>query len=116
MTATATWVRAARARLAARKAQGAPFLPVWTANSAADRAIVRQVYEPQGNRDFNRAVNMILRVQAQGFIVPASAAGNEFETAWRDAVNRVLNRQQTPAQALRQADRVAQAALDRANR
>jgi multiple sugar transport system substrate-binding protein len=116
MTATTTWVRAARARLAARKAQGAPFLPVWTANSAADRAIVRQVYEPQGNRDFNRAVNMILRVQAQGFIVPASAAGNEFETAWRDAVNRVLNGQQSPAAALRQADRVAQTALDRANR
>jgi multiple sugar transport system substrate-binding protein len=116
MTATATWVRAARARLAARKAQGAPFLPVWTANSAADRQIVRTVYEPQGNRDFNRAVNMILRVQGSGFIVPASAAGNEFQTAWMDAVNRVLNRQQSPAAALRQADRVAQAALDRANR
>jgi multiple sugar transport system substrate-binding protein len=116
MTATATWVRAANARKAARKAQGAPFLPVWTANSAADRQIVRSVYEPQGNRDFNRAVNMILRVQASGFIVPASAAGNEFQTAWMDAVNRVLNRQQSPAAALRQADRVAQAALDRANR
>ena len=115
MTAAATWVRAARARLAARKAQGAPFLPVWTANSAADRQIVRNVYEPQGNRDFNRAVNMILRVQAAGFIVPASAAGNEFQTAWMDAVNRVLNGQ-SPAAALRQADRVAQAALDRANR
>jgi multiple sugar transport system substrate-binding protein len=116
MTAAATWVRAARARLAARKAQGAPFLPVWTANSAADRQIVRNVYEPQGNRDFNRAVNMILRVQTSGFIVPASAAGNEFQTAWMDAVNRVLNGQQSPAAALRQADRVAQAALDRANR
>ena len=116
MTAAATWVRAARARLAARKAQGAPFLPVWTANSAADRQIVRNVYEPQGNRDFNRAVSMILRVQASGFIVPASAAGNEFQTAWMDAVNRVLNGQQSPAAALRQADRVAQAALDRANR
>jgi multiple sugar transport system substrate-binding protein len=116
MTATATWVRAANARKAARKAQGAPFLPVWTANKSADRQIVRQVYEPQGNRDFNRAVNMLLRVQGSGFIVPASAAGNEFQTAWMDAVNRVLNRQQSPAAALRQADRVAQAALDRANR
>jgi multiple sugar transport system substrate-binding protein len=116
MTATNTWLRAAEARKAARKAQGAPFLPVWTANKNADRQIVRRIYEPQGNRDFNRAVAMLLRVQAHGFIVPASAAGNEFETAWRDAVNRVLNRQQSPAAALRQADRVAQAALDRANR
>lgn len=116
MTATNSWVRAAEARKAARKAQGAPFLPVWTANKNADRQIVQQIYEPQGNRDFNRAVNMILRVQASGFIVPASAAGNEFQTIWMEAVNRVLNGQSSPAAALRQADRAAQAALDRANR
>ena len=116
MTSTNAWVRAAEARKAARKAQGAPFLPVWTAQRDADRRIVRQIYEPQGNRDFNRAVNMLLRVQGSGFIVPASAAGQEFQTIWMDAVNRVLNRQQSPAQALRQADRAAQAALDRANR
>jgi len=116
MTATNTWVRAAEARKAARKAQGAPFLPVWTANKNADRAIVQRVYEPQGNRDFNRAVAMLLRVQGSGFIIPASAAGQEFESIWRGAVERVMNRQQTPAQALRQADRAAQAALNRANR
>ena len=116
MTSTNAWVQAARARLAARKAQNAPFLPVWTANRNADRQIVRNVYEPQGNRDFNRAVTMLLRVQGSGFIVPASAAGQEFQTIWMEAVNRVLNRQQSPAAALRQADRAAQAALDRANR
>jgi multiple sugar transport system substrate-binding protein len=116
MTAPATWVRAAQARLAARKAQGAPFLPVWTANKEADRRIVRQVYEPQGNRDFNRAVAMLLRVQGSGFIVPSSAAGQEVQTIWTEAVNRVLAGQQSPAAALRQADRAAQNALDRANR
>ena len=116
MTATTTWTRAAEARKAARKAQGAPFLPVWTANKNADRAIVQRIYEPQGNRDFNRAVAMLLRVQGSGFIVPASAAGQEFQTIWMEAVNRVLNGQQSPAAALRQADRAAQTALDRANR
>jgi multiple sugar transport system substrate-binding protein len=116
MTATTTWTRAAEARKAARKAQGAPFLPVWTAQREADRRIVRNIYEPQGNRDFNRAVSMLLSVQGSGFIVPASAAGQEFQTIWMEAVQRVLNRQQSPAQALRQADRAAQAALDRANR
>jgi multiple sugar transport system substrate-binding protein len=116
MTRPATWVAAARQRLAARKAQGAPFLPVWTANREADRQIVRNVYEPQGNRDFNRAVNMLLRVQGSGFIVPANAAGQEFRTIWMEAVTRVLNGQQSAAAALRQADRLAQAALDRANR
>jgi multiple sugar transport system substrate-binding protein len=116
MTATTTWTRAAEARKAARKAQGAPFLPVWTAQREADRRIVRNIYEPQGNRDFNRAVNMLLQVQGSGFIVPSSAAGQEFQTIWMEAVQRVLNRQQSAAQALRQADRAAQAALDRANR
>jgi multiple sugar transport system substrate-binding protein len=116
MTATNSWVRAAEARKVARKAQGAPFLPVWTANKAADRQIVQRIYEPQGNRDFNRAVAMLLRVQGSGFIVPASAAGQEFQTIWMEAVNRVLNGQQSPAAALRQADRAAQTALDRANR
>lgn len=116
MTSAPVWVRAARARLAARKAQNAPFLPVWTANREADRQIVRNVYEPQGNRDFNRAVNMLLRVQGSGFIVPSSAAGQEFQTIWMEAVQRVLNGQQSAAASLRQADRAAQAALDRANR
>ena len=116
MTATNSWVRAAEARKVARKAQGAPFLPVWTANKNADSQIVRRIYEPQGNRDFNRAVAMLLRVQGSGFIVPASAAGQEFQTIWMEAVNRVLNGQQSPAASLRQADRAAQTALDRANR
>ena len=116
MTRVESWLQAARVRKAARKAQGAPFLPVWTANKVADRRIVGTVYEPLGNRDFNRAVRLILKVQDASFIIPPSAASAEFDQAWNDAVDRVLSRQQSAAASLRRADREAQRALDRARR
>jgi multiple sugar transport system substrate-binding protein len=50
----------------------------------------------------------------QTFTLPANPAGAEFETAWQDAVNRVLNGQQEPAEALAQAQEEAQSALDEA--
>jgi len=42
------------------------------------------------------------------------AAVGSTSVAWVDAVNRVLNGQQTPRQALDQAQREAQAAIDKA--
>ena len=36
------------------------------------------------------------------FSMPANPAGNEFEQAWQDGVNRVLNGQQPPAEAMAQ--------------
>ena len=54
-------------------------------------------------------------IKAEGGIAiaqePASA---QFRQAWLDAVNRVLNGQQSPRQALNQAQREAQTAIDRA--
>jgi len=46
--------------------------------------------------------------------MPANPADAEFKTAWQDAVNRVLNGQQQPQAALDQAQKEAQAALDKA--
>jgi multiple sugar transport system substrate-binding protein len=48
------------------------------------------------------------------FSFPANPADAEFETAWQDAVNRVLNGQQEPQEALDQGQEEAQAALDEA--
>ena len=48
------------------------------------------------------------------FSLPANPADAEFKTAWQDAVNRVLNGQQEPQQALDQAQEEAQKALDEA--
>ena len=48
------------------------------------------------------------------FALPANPADAEFKSAWQDAVNRVLNGQQQPQAAMDQAQKEAQAALDKA--
>jgi multiple sugar transport system substrate-binding protein len=59
-------------------------------------------------------VDVILSLQESGFGIPTSPAGAEFRQAWQDAVNRVLNGEQTAQEALDQAQAEAQAALDAA--
>jgi multiple sugar transport system substrate-binding protein len=114
MTRTSTWVDAAKARLEARKAAGAPFTGVFTGNVNADREIFTKVYQPSGNKRFDDGVQTILQAQDVAFSIPASPAGAEFDKAWYDAANRVLSAGADPAAALDQAQREAQAAFDRA--
>jgi multiple sugar transport system substrate-binding protein len=45
------------------------------------------------------------------FGIPASPASAEFKQAWNDAINRVLAGQQTPKQALDQAQKESVAAI-----
>jgi multiple sugar transport system substrate-binding protein len=115
MTDSQTWIDAAKARSTARQAAGKPFAGVFTGNKKADEVIFRDVVKPSGNPAFDAAVQTILRTQESGFAPPALAAGEEFQAAWQDAVNRVLDGKQQPAAALAQAQRQAQAALDKAN-
>jgi multiple sugar transport system substrate-binding protein len=114
MTDAQSWIAAAKARAAARKADGKPFAGVFTGNTKADEVIFRDVWKPSGNAGFDAAVQTILRTQQSGVAEPALAAGEEFKAAWQDAVNRVLEGKQQPAQALAQAQQQAQAALDKA--
>jgi multiple sugar transport system substrate-binding protein len=46
--------------------------------------------------------------------MPANPAGDEFEQAWQDEVNKVLTGDKEPADALADAQEAAQAALDEA--
>ncbi|WP_433392322.1 extracellular solute-binding protein [Micromonospora sp. KLBMP9576] len=116
VTATDTWVAAAKARADARRAAGQPFTGVYTANVAADQRIFDELYQPTGNKRFDDAVATIRSVQDAGFAMPASPAGAEFDKAWTDAVNRVLSGQTQPAQALARAQQEATAALDKASK
>jgi len=115
MTDSQTWIEAAKVRATARQAAGKPFAGVFTGNKKADEVIFRDVVKPSGNPAFDAAVQDILRTQESGFAPPALAAGEEFQAAWQGAVNRVLDGKQQPAAALAQAQRQAQAALDKAN-
>jgi multiple sugar transport system substrate-binding protein len=113
MTATETWLEAARTRAQADRAKGQPFTGLYTANREADRQIAETIYEPVSEQ-FDEAVQLLVDVQEQAFALPASPAGAEFNQAMTDAINRVLVGQQTAAEALKQAQRETQAAIDEA--
>ncbi|WP_329459172.1 extracellular solute-binding protein [Streptomyces sp. NBC_01497] len=115
MTATKTWVHAARAKAAQVRKAGGPYTGDVTGNAVADRIIERDVWKPTGNAAYDKATRMLYSVSNKGFIVTSNAAGTEFKDAWQNAINRVLSGEQTPQQALDQAQHEAQSALDLAN-
>ncbi|RMI38336.1 extracellular solute-binding protein [Streptomyces triticirhizae] len=115
MTSAESWVEAARAKAEEVRATGAPYTGDYTGNREADRIIENEIWEPTGNDAFDEATRQLYAVQDDSFSVPANAAGTEFRKAWQSAVNRVLSGDQEPEEALRQAQDLAQTALDIAN-
>ncbi|NUW44187.1 ABC transporter substrate-binding protein [Nonomuraea rhodomycinica] len=112
MTLVESWKAAAEARVAKRKQDGKPFTGILTANDRADEEIRKMV--TSGGRPWDSGVQAMYEANDHTFSLPANPADNEFKTAWQDAVNRVLNGQEKPQQALDRAQRDAQAALDKA--
>ncbi|WP_035279871.1 extracellular solute-binding protein [Actinokineospora spheciospongiae] len=113
MTATDTWVTAAKARRDALAAKGRPYGGTFTANRVADEEIFTTVYAAQGNRILDQGVPIVRALQDDSFALPASPAGPDLIRAWQQAATRVLTGAQTPEEALGQAQREADAALDR---
>ena len=109
MTATATWIAAAKNRIELRKAKDRFFTGLRTANIVADRAIFK-LYKGT-NQWFNQNVRTLNGVMPYSFSIPASPASGEFQTAWMNAVTRVLQGQQSPSQALNQAQKEAVKAI-----
>ena len=115
MTAVSTWMAAARNRSATRKAQGRPYTGLSTANAVADKRIFKETYTPI-NKYFDQAVKTVLDVQQHSFYIPSSPASAEFQTAWQDAVNRVLTGQQSVKASLNRAQKEAVAAIKAAQK
>jgi multiple sugar transport system substrate-binding protein len=114
LQAVNTWRTVAKERYDLRKRQGRAYTGLYTANAQADVKIYEDIYQPIGNKDFDDAVALLVRAPRYAFAIPLSPASTEFRQAWMDAVTRVLEGRQTPRQALDQAQREAQAAIDRA--
>lgn len=115
-TSVEAWVAAARNRLNLRRRQGEAFTGLYTANARADVKVFQDIYQPMGKRQFDDAVKLLIRSAGFAFALPPSPASDEFRQAYIDAVNRVLTGRQTPRQALNQAQREAQAAINRNRR
>jgi len=111
MTETDSWVAAAKARADARAEEGGTFTGVLTGNVEADDKI-QQMIQKGDDPTWNEAVEATYEANDHTFSLPANPAGDEFESAWQDGVNRVLNGQQSPEEAMAQAQKEAQQALD----
>lgn len=114
MTATDTWVAAAKAKAKERKSKKLPFTGVFTGNREADDEIFSTVYQPAGIASLDNGVKVLRSVQEHAFSLPPSPAGAEFEKAWQDAVTRALEGRQSAQAALEEAQQQAQKALDQA--
>jgi multiple sugar transport system substrate-binding protein len=114
MTKEDTWMEAASARATLREEEGKPFTGLFTGNRAADERIKEEFVKTGSDPKWDAAIEASYEANEASFALPASPADAEFETAWQDAVNRVLNGQQEPQPALDQAQDEAQAALDKA--
>jgi len=114
VTAPGSWLKAAKARFDAQKRLGRPFTGTFTANKVADVKIFEDLYQSFGKKAYDDAVRLLVNIQKYGFEQPASPAGDAFNTALNDAINRVLSGKQAPAAALRQAQREAQSAINKA--
>lgn len=113
MTEVDTWIVAAENRIALREQEGGTFTGILTANEVADEQI-REMVPSTGDPMWDSAIEAMYTANGAAFSYPASAADNEFKTAWTDAVNRVLNGQEEPQEALDRAQEEAQQALDSA--
>lgn len=114
MTETDAWLAAAEARVAARKESGNLFTGLLTGNTEADAQIRETFLAGDVPAPWKAAIDATYEANDHTFTLPANPADAEFKAAWTDAVNRVLNGQQKPAEALAQAQTEAQKALDAA--
>jgi multiple sugar transport system substrate-binding protein len=112
MTATDTWVDVAQKRLDDRTEEGI-FTGLLTGNEEADQKIAAMV-PSSGSPVWDAAIKASATANEASLEMPANPAGREFESAWEDAVNRVLNGQQSPEEAMAQAQKEGQKALDTA--
>ena len=112
VTSTQAWLAAAKKRYDARKAAGSTFTGYYTANNQADTKVYEDIYQSFGKPQFDEAVKVLVAAGKYGFELPSSPAGQQFIQAYYDAVNRVLTGDQTPKQALDQAQKEAQKAID----
>lgn len=113
MTETDSWMAAAEERASMREKDGGLFTGILTANEDADEQI-RGMAPTDGDSAWSQAVAAMYEANDHTFAMPANPAGDEFEQAWQDEVNKVLTGDKEPADALADAQQAAQDALDEA--
>lgn len=114
MTETDTWMAAAQERADLRAAEGQIFTGLLTGNTEADERIRAELVAGDVPEPWASGIDAVYEANENTFSFAANPADAEFEAAWQDAANRVLNGQATPQESLARAQEEAQAALDEA--
>ena len=107
------WIAAAQQRADERAEAGQPNTGVYSGNRAADEVIFGEIVDLSDYPQFEEAVQIVVENQENAFGFPPSPAGEEFQQAVNDAVDRVINGEDIET-ALRDADQEAQSAIDAA--
>jgi multiple sugar transport system substrate-binding protein len=107
------WIAAAEQRAEEREAEGQPNTGVYSGNRAADEVIFGEIVDLSEYPQFEEAVRIVVDNQENAFGFPPSPAGEEFQQALNDAVDRVINGEDIQT-ALQEADQEAQDAVDAA--
>lgn len=113
MVSTDAWIAAAEAREEERAAEGLPSTGVYTGNREADEMIFSEIVDLSEFPQFEEMVQVVRDGQESAFGFPPSPAGQEFQDALNDAVNRALTGEDVEI-VLQEADEEAQTAIDRA--
>ncbi len=109
-----TWFAAAQVRAEQRAADGEPFTGVYTGNTEADERIFGELVTEESAGAYYEGAQLVQEVADQSFALPPTPAAEEFTRIWQAAVNAVINEGADPTEALAQADREAQDAIDAA--
>jgi multiple sugar transport system substrate-binding protein len=116
VTSTQAWLFSAKQRYDSRRRTGSTFTGLYTANAEADRKILEDIYQSFGKEQFDQAVRIVVAAGRYGFEMPPSPGGAQLVDATVAAIARALSGQQTPKQALDQAQREAQRAINQNRR
>lgn len=107
------WIAAAEQRAETRAADGQPNTGVYSGNRAADEVIFGELVDLTDYPQFDEAVRIVVENQESAFGFPPTPAGEEFQQAVNDAVDRIINGEDIET-VLQEADREAQDAIDAA--
>jgi multiple sugar transport system substrate-binding protein len=117
MTATSTWIAAAKNRIKLYTKEHYIFTGLQTGNHVADAAIVKLYNAYAKNlstNPFGQSVIESYKVEPYSFTIPNSPASEAVNTAWTTSVTAALNGTMTPTAALDQAQSQAQTAINQA--
>jgi multiple sugar transport system substrate-binding protein len=114
MTSTDAWIAAATQRATEAKGKNQIQTGTSAGNKAAEQQIFSSIVDTGSNDTFKNAVQTEFGTFDTAFEMPPTKAAEDFRQAWIDGVNAALSGQKDPAQAMKDAQQVAQQAIDAA--